>query len=116
MFRPRRVPRGLLGASLVLIATAVQSGGLVADARELGATTALTTPTGANWIVLPRPPARVSKIYADAYVAPFVQSLSSATVTTSTTTKTEGTSALSVKLNTANATWGAAITSAETPY
>lgn len=112
----RGIPRVLLGASLVVVASAIQCGGLVEDDQELDVKTALTTPTGANWIILPRPPARVSKIYADAYVAPFVQSLSSATVTTSTTTKTEGANALSVRLNTANATWGAAITSAETPY
>lgn len=113
-----RAPHVFFGASLVLLAGLVDCGGLVADDAESESevSSALTTPTGANWIVLPRPPARVSRIYADAYAAPFAQSAANATITTSTTTKTEGANALSVKLNTANATWGAAINASEAPY
>lgn len=76
----------------------------------------LTTPTGANLIVLPRPPARVTKVYADAFVAPFQNASTGATVTTNTTTKYEGTNALSVVLQNAGSTFGSAITSSEQPY
>ena len=78
---------------------------------------ALTTPNGSNWIVLPRPPARISKVFADAYVSPFAQYVSgSATASASTSTKIEGTSSLSVTLQTANAALGAAVSSASLPY
>ncbi|MBS2016276.1 MAG: hypothetical protein JST00_25560 [Deltaproteobacteria bacterium] len=112
----RDAARAFSGITFVLLASAVHCGGMVEESEEGDVTSALTTPTGANWIVLPRPPARVSRIWADAYVAPFVQSVSGATVTTTTTTKAEGTSALSVKLDTASATWGAALPAAEASY
>lgn len=77
---------------------------------------ALTTPTGANWIVQPRPPARTSTIFTDGYAAPFVPTGTSYTATPSTTTKTEGTTSLAVTLQTANAEFGAAVTALEQAY
>src|SRR5688572_1805487 len=60
---------------------------------------ALTTPNGSNWIVLPRPAARTNRIFADSYVAPFVASSSAGVTTTvNTTTRIEGTSSLAVTL------------------
>jgi|GEM_PF-1159660 len=77
---------------------------------------ALTTPTGANWIVLPRPPARVSPIYRDGYVAPFVAAGAGSTTAVDTASKVEGASSLKVTLQDASSTWAAAITAVETPY
>ena len=76
----------------------------------------LTTPTGANLIVLPRPPARVSTIFTDSYAAPFVQSGSAVTVTPNTTTKSEGTTSLAVTLQTATSVFAAAIDPAQQTY
>ena len=73
------------------------------------AASALTTPTGANWIVLPRPPARISSVFTDAFAAPFVASASGASATVSTTVKTQGTSSLAVTLAAAGSSYGAAI-------
>ena len=76
----------------------------------------LTTPTGANLIVLPRPPARVSTIFTDSYAAPFVQSGSAVTVTPNTTTKSEGTTSLAVTLQSATSVFAAAIDPAQQTY
>ena len=76
----------------------------------------LTTPTGANLIVLPRPPARVSTIFTDSYAAPFVQSGTAVTVTPNTTTKSEGTTSLAVTLQTATSVFAAAIDPAQQTY
>ena len=104
-------------ATTLLSLNGVHCGGLtVGEIGEGEAETSLTTPTGANLILLPRPPARVSKIYADAFAAPFVAASASATVTTNTTTKAEGANSLAVTLQNAGATFGAAITALEQPY
>jgi hypothetical protein len=76
----------------------------------------LTTPTGANLVVLPRPAARVSTIFTDSYAAPFVQAGSAVTVTPNTTTKAEGTASLSVNLQTATSVFAAAIDPAQQTY
>lgn len=77
---------------------------------------ALTTPNGSDWIVLPRPPARTSTIFTDSYAAPFVATGTGYTATPSTTTKTEGTTSLAVTLQTANAEFGAAVAPLEQAY
>ncbi|MEA2747934.1 MAG: hypothetical protein QOI41_2077 [Myxococcales bacterium] len=98
------------------------------DARELGdvrdsdeatlgtATSALTTPTGANLIVLPRPPARVSTIFTDTYAPPFVQAGTAVTVTPNTATKSEGTTSLGVTLLAATSELHFAIDPAQQTY
>lgn len=87
-----------------------------ADGTRRSLQSALTSPTGANWIVLPRPPARTSSLFTDAYAAPFVATGTNFTATPDSTTKTEGTTSLNVTLQTANAEFGAAITALEAPY
>ena len=63
------------------------------------ASSALTTPTGATWIVLPRPPARTSTVFADDWTAPFTGSgVAFARVTSP---KSEGSYALAVTLGAA---------------
>ena len=82
----------------------------VDDATMGTGASALTTPNGSNWIVLPRPPARVSRIFADAYVAPFAQAGSGFTATPTTATSAEGQTSLAVNLAVANATYGVQVT------
>ncbi len=76
----------------------------------------LTTPTGAELIVLPRPPARTSAVFADAYVAPFVASGTAVTAVPTTAQKAEGTTSLQINLQAPNAEYAAVITAAEAPY
>lgn len=52
----------------------------------------------------------MSRIFADAYVAPFAQVGTGFTATPTTSTKVEGSSALAVNLQLANAAYGAAVT------
>lgn len=102
--------------SAVLAIASTQCGAEVISEPATGTSVdALTTPTGANWIVLPRPPQRTSAVFADAYVAPFVQTGWGATITPSTTTRIEGTSSLSVNLQAWSA-YGAGVDWAQTPY
>lgn len=69
-----------------------------------------------NVAVLPRPPARTSKIFADAYVAPFVQAGSGYTATPTTSRKAEGTTSLAVTLATAGASYRAEIPAVSSSY
>lgn len=104
------------------LALAVLVGGTVhcaseEDAVEMGVTSeALTTPNGTNWIVPPRPPARTSAVFADAYVAPFASAGWGVTEAQSTTTKIEGASSLAVTVQSAWGAYGAGVAWAETPY
>ena len=88
------------------------------DTRENIGTSreALTTPTGATWTILPRPPARVTPMFNDAYVAPFIAEGWSATATPQTTTKTEGTTALAVNLTAGWSAYGVGIDWSQAPY
>jgi hypothetical protein len=119
-FPARLRTRGARRASWILcgalLAIASAQCGSDSDGAVAALDTALTTPNGTSWIVLPRPPARVSKVFADSYVAPFVQAGSAVTVTPSTTTKSEGTTSLSVNLQTPTSEYAAAINSAEQTY
>ncbi len=95
-------------------------GALHCSAEDPGAvestSEALSTPTGADWIVLPRPPARTTRIFDDAYVAPFVWEGWSSTATPDAAVKTEGTTSLAVNLQTAWSAFGAGVAWAEAPY
>lgn len=100
--------RGLHGrVALVALFAAAQACASERDANDprdtsdtgLGTSEeALTTPNGSNWIVLPRPPARTTRAFGDAYVAPFAASGTGYTATPTTATKYEGTTGLAVNL------------------
>ena len=85
-------------------------------ADEVPAIAALFPTSGANVVVLPRPPARVTPVFTDTYVAPFVQSGSGFTATRTTTTKASGTHSLSVTITTPGAAFGVAIPSGDQAY
>lgn len=96
---------------------AIHCGGIERGPTGEGEGTAdLTTPTGANLIVLPRPPGRVSAVYTDSFVTPFGNASVNATTSVNTTTKYEGASSLAVVLQTANAVFASAINAGEQPY
>lgn len=78
------------------------------DEGELGTTSAaLSTPTGASWIVLPRPPARTSSVFGDDWASPFTGS--GATTARVASPKSDGTHALSVTLGAAGAALAATV-------
>lgn len=115
--RSFRRPSLLLGVVVPLGLFASHCTTEPAGEETLGeAEAALTTPTGAELVVLPRPAARTSTIYKDAFAAPFGDASSGATVTTSTTTKSEGTSSLSITLTNASSSWAAAIAAGNRTY
>ena len=86
----------------ILVGTSALHCAVTEDENEetIGQTSAaLSTPTGASWVVLPRPPARTSTIFADDWTAPFAGS--GATLARVTSPKSTGSYGLSVTLGAA---------------
>jgi hypothetical protein len=113
----------MLGAALLALASArcapdaTDSEPVQSDEPTLASSAdGLTTPTGASLVVLPRPPARVSSVFTDSYVAPFVQAGTAVTVTPNTSTKAEGTTSLAINLQTATSVYAASIDPAQQTY
>lgn len=87
------------------------------DPVEIGSSQeALSTPNGADWIVLPRPPARTSLAFSDAYVAPFVAAGWGSTATVTSSPKIEGNAALAVTVQSAWGAYGIGVNWNEAPY
>lgn len=105
-----------LGTSILLaLATTNCAGELPGEDEDLGqSSAALSTPTGANLVILPRPPARTSSIFRDDWIAPF--SGSGATLARVTSPRSEGTHALSVTLGAAGTALAATVNTAEAAY
>jgi hypothetical protein len=108
-------------ALFILVMSAAPSGaqpagGYAADKVRPIPASALKTPNGSSWIVLPRPPARSSSIYTDGWVAPFSRAGTGFTTTAVARPRMEGTSSLSVTIRNAGAWFEAQVNPAEQAF